>query len=39
MEITAQASAWYLESGASFHMTWSKEFFNSLEEKNLQLHI
>ena len=30
---------WYLDSGASFHMTSNKEFFSSLEEKDLQMHI
>lgn len=39
MEITVQGSVRYLDFGASFHMTWTKEFFNSLEEKDLQLQI
>ena len=30
---------WYLDSGASFHMTGDKEIFSSLEEKELQMHI
>ena len=30
---------WYLDSGASFHMTLNKEFFSDLEEKDLQRHI
>ena len=30
---------WYLDSGASFHMTEDKEFFSDLEEKELQMHI
>ena len=33
------ASVWYLDSGASFHMTGDKEFFSDLEEKDLQMHI
>ena len=32
-------SVWYLDSGASFHMTRDKELFNDLEEKDLQIHI
>ena len=32
-------SVWYLDSGASFHMTGDKEIFSSLEEKDLQMHI
>ena len=34
-----KGSVWYLDSGASFHMTGDKEFFNELEEKDLQMHI
>eukprot|EP00253_Pinus_taeda_P022012 PITA_22012 len=30
---------WYLDSGASFHMTDDKNLFNTLEEKDLQMHI
>ena len=30
---------WYLDSGVSFHMSNNKEFFSSLEEKDLQMHI
>ena len=30
---------WYLDSGASFHMTGDKELFSDLEEKDLQMHI
>jgi len=32
-------SVWYLDSGASFHMTGDKELFSDLEEKHLQMHI
>ena len=32
-------SVWYLDSGASFHMTGNKELFSNLEEKDLQMHI
>ena len=32
-------SVWYLDSGASFHMTRDKELFSDLEEKDLHMHI
>ena len=32
-------SVWYIDSGASFHMTGDKELFSELEEKDLQMHI
>lgn len=32
-------SVWYLDSGASFHMTSDKELFTDLEEKYLHTHI
>ena len=32
-------SVWYLDSGASFHMTGDKELFSDLEEKDLQMHV
>ena len=32
-------SVWYLDSGASFHMTRDKELSGDLEEKDLQMHI
>ena len=32
-------SVWYLDSGASFHMTGDKELFSDLEEKDLHMHI
>jgi len=32
-------SVWYLDYGASFHMTSNKELFSNLEEKDLQRHI
>ena len=39
MVLSAMGSVWYLDSGASFHMTGDKELFSSLEEKDLQMHI
>ena len=39
MELSASGSVWYLDSGASFHMTGDKESFNDLEEKDLRMHI
>jgi hypothetical protein len=39
MESSASGSVWYLYSGASFHMTGDKEFFNDLEERDLKMHI
>ena len=39
MVSTMIGSMWYLDSGASFHMTRNKELFSSLEEKDLQMHI
>lgn len=39
MANTVTGIVWYLDSGASFHMTRFKEFFSSLEEKNIQMHI
>ena len=35
MESTMMGSVWYLDSGASFHMTNNKEFFGDLKEKDL----
>ena len=32
-------SVWYLDSGASFHITGDKELFSDLEEKYLQMYI
>ena len=32
-------SVWYLDSGASFHMTGDKDLFSDLEEKDFQMHI
>jgi hypothetical protein len=39
MASSASGSVWYLDSGASFHMTGDKESFNDLEEKDLRIHI
>ena len=39
MVSSALGLVWYLDSGASFHMTRDKELFNSLEKKDLQMHI
>jgi len=32
-------SAWYLENGASHHMTGAWEIFNSLTKKKLWIHL
>jgi len=32
-------SGWFLDSGASFHMTNDKSLFNTLEENDLQILI
>jgi hypothetical protein len=39
MESSALGSVWYLDSGASFHMSGDKEIFNDLEERDLKMHI
>lgn len=39
MVSSVMGSMWYLYSGVSFNMTSSKELFNVLEEKDLQMHI
>jgi hypothetical protein len=39
MASSALGSVWYLDSGASFHMTGDKELFSDLEEKDLKMHI
>jgi hypothetical protein len=39
MESSASGSMWYLDNGASFHMTRDKEFFSDLEERDLKMHI
>eukprot|EP00253_Pinus_taeda_P016979 PITA_16979 len=39
MVSSMMGSVWYLDSGASFHMTDNKELFSDLEEKDLQMHI
>ena len=30
---------WYIDSGASFHMTGVREYFSSYKEKNTNIHI
>ena len=30
---------WYMDSGASFHMSGDKNLFSTLEEKDLQMRI
>ena len=32
-------SVWFLDSGASFHMTGDRDLFSDLEEKDLGVHI
>jgi len=32
-------SVWFLDNGASFHMTGNKSLFSTLEEKDLQILI
>ena len=32
-------SVWFLDSGASFHMTGDRELFSDLEDKDLGMHI
>lgn len=39
MESSADSSGWYIDSGASFHMTGNKEYFSHLKEKDMQFHI
>ena len=39
MASSALGSVWYLDSGASFHMTGDKDLFSDLEEKDLKMHI
>lgn len=34
-----RGSEWYLYSSASYHTKGNKEFFSSVEETNLKLHI
>jgi hypothetical protein len=36
---SALGSVWYLDSGASFHMTGDKDLFSELEEGDLKMHI
>eukprot|EP00253_Pinus_taeda_P033867 PITA_33867 len=39
MVTSMMGHVFYLDSGASFHMTGDKELFNDLEEKYIQMHI
>jgi len=39
MVSTIMRILWYLDLGASFHMTGCREFFSDLEENYLQMHI
>ena len=39
MPSSMMGNVWYLDSGASFHMTNDKELFSDLEEKYLEMHI
>ena len=39
MVSSVMVSVWYLDSATSFYMTDNKEFFSSLEEKDMQMHI
>jgi len=32
-------SVWFLDSGASFHMTGDRDLFSDLENKDLRVHI
>ena len=39
MESSALGLVWYLDSGASFHMTGDKDIFSDLEEKYIKMCI
>ena len=39
MVSSMMGSGWFLDSGASFHMTSNKSLFSTLEEKDLQILI
>jgi len=39
MASTMMGSVWYLDNDTSFHMTGNINFFNDLDEKDLQMHI
>jgi len=39
MVSSTMGCVWYLDSGASFHMTSDKNLFSALEEKDLKMRI
>ena len=39
MVSSTMSCVWYLDNGASFHMTGDKNLFSALEEKYLKMHI
>ena len=39
MASTTRSSVWYVDSGASCHMTGQKRFFKNLQEGGLNIHI
>ena len=39
MESTTRSSIWYIDSGASSHMTRQKRFFRDLQEGGTRIHV
>ena len=39
MESTTGSSIWYIDSGASSHMTGQKRFFKDLQEGGIGIHV